>query len=216
MTSHRAVLFDLDGTLIDSVGLIFASFRHTLQVHRGKAPPDDVWLAGLGTPLWKQLEAFAETPQEVDDMVATYREYNFANHDRMVRPYPGTRDALTTLKARGYRLAVVTSKSRRGTERGLQICALAEFFAIVVAVDDVENPKPHAEPVLKALDLLDADPENTVFVGDSPHDMAAGRAANVRRAAALWGPFPRSDLEPHSPEFWLEHPTEITTLAATT
>ena len=216
MAPRSAILFDLDGTLIDSIELIFASYRHTLQVHRGTVPPDEVWLAGLGTPLWKQLEAFAETPTEIDEMVATYREFNFANHDRMVRPYPGTRGALATLKAHGHRLAVVTSKSRRGTERGLSVCGLAEFFEILVAVDDVENPKPHAEPVLKAMELLEAQPETTVFVGDSPHDMAAGRAAQVRRAAALWGPFPRSDLEPHAPEIWLEHPKEIATLAATT
>lgn len=205
-------LFDLDGTLIDSIALIMSSYRHTMLTHRGTAPDDAVWLAGLGTPLWEQFRRFTDDPREVDAMVVTYREHNLTHHDAMVRPYPGVREALATLADRGVRLGVVTSKTRAGTERGLARCRLDALFEVLVCADDVGRHKPHPEPVLTALRQLAAAPDGTVFIGDSPHDLAAGRAAGVRTAAALWGPFPRGDLEPHQPDHWLADPGAIVRL----
>jgi pyrophosphatase PpaX len=79
-----------------------------------------------------------------------------------------------------------------------------------VGADDVTRAKPDAEPVLAAMAALGADPATTVFVGDSPHDMAAGRAAGVRTAAVLWGPFRRDHLAPHAPDHWLDDPEALT------
>lgn len=207
--SYRTWLFDLDGTLLDSVDLILASYRHTLTVHRGAPPDDEVWLAGLGTPLWEQFRAFTEDRLEIDAMIATYREHNLAHHDAMVREYPGVKDAVGRLRATG-RLGVVTSKLHRGAERGLRALGMADWFEVVIGADDVERTKPHPEPVLTAVERLGADPATTVFVGDSPHDMASGRAAGVRTAAVLWGPFRRDHLAPHDPDHWLEHPADLT------
>jgi pyrophosphatase PpaX len=204
-----SVLFDLDGTLIDSVALILASYRHTLQTHRGTIPPDRVWLEGLGTPLRQQLARFADGPVELETMVGTYRAHNLAHHDRMVCAYDGIGAALGALSADGRRLAVVTSKLREGALRGLTRCGLERYFPVIVAADDTERHKPDPEPVRKALDLLEADPAATVFVGDSPHDLAAGRAAGVATAAALWGPFSRDSLAPWAPDLWLERPAEV-------
>src|SRR5262245_46391463 len=100
-------LFDLDGTLIDSVDLIMRSFQHTMLTHRGDAPPQEVWLRGLGTPLWNQLKEFTDDQAEIDAMVATYREFNHANHDVMVRRYPGLLEAIRQLKTDGRKLGVV-------------------------------------------------------------------------------------------------------------
>ena len=80
-------LFDLDGTLIDSIDLILRSYRHTLKTHRGFEPPDEIWMEGLGTPLWVQFRHWTDDPAELQAMVATYRDYNLAHHDAMVRPY---------------------------------------------------------------------------------------------------------------------------------
>lgn len=205
-------LFDLDGTLIDSVELIMSSYRHTMLEHRGTTLPDEFWLAGLGTPLWDQFRRITDDQDEVEAMVVTYREHNHRHHDGAVRPYPGVRDALNVLRRRGARLAVVTSKPRSGTLRGLRRCGLDGLFELLVCVDDVERAKPHPEPVHHALRALAAEREGAVFIGDSPHDMAAGRAAGVRTAAALWGPFPRRDLEPHRPDHWLTEPAAIAQL----
>lgn len=209
MEPWTAVLFDLDGTLIDSVALILSSYRHTLETHRGTALPDHYWLEGLGTPLRSQLARFADDPAEVDAMVATYRAHNLAHHDRMVCAYPGVAAALDTLAARGRRFGLVTSKLREGALRGLRHCGLDRHFPVIVAADDTVRHKPDPEPVRKAVALLQADPRSCVFVGDSPHDMAAGRGAGVMTAAALWGPFSRQQLEPHEPDRWLERPEEL-------
>lgn len=204
-------LFDLDGTLLDSIELIMASYRHTALTHTGSAPADDVWLAGLGTPLRAQLRHLSEDPDEIEAMAATYRDFNFANHDRMAQPYAGVVEAVRALATRG-RLGLVTSKLHYGAERGLRLAGLADVFDAVVGADDVTRAKPDPEPVLHAVGSLGGDPATTVFVGDSPHDMAAGRAAGVHTAAALWGPFPRATLEPHAPDYWLATPADLTRL----
>lgn len=208
----RTVLFDLDGTLIDSIELILSSYRHTLTVHRGATPPDDVWLAGLGTPLWVQFRQFTEDATEVDAMIATYREHNLAHHDAMVRPYPGVYEAVAALRRR-VRLGLVTSKLRAGALRGLRRVGMEDWFEVVIGADDVERHKPDPEPVERALTALGAAPSETMFVGDSPHDLMAGRAAGVRTAAVGWGPFPRAQLEACAPDHWIAEPAELGSLA---
>ena len=205
-------LFDLDGTLIDSIELILSSYRHTLARHRGSVPPDSVWLAGVGTPLRTQFRQFTEDPDEIEELVATYTEHNLANHDLLVRDYPGVLDAVRALAADGVRLGVVTSKKRRGAGLGLARCGFDGLFEVVVTADDVERHKPDQEPVTRAVELLGASPARTVFVGDSPHDLAAGRAAGVATAAVGWGPFPRETLEAKEPDFWVSEADQLTSL----
>jgi pyrophosphatase PpaX len=214
MGTVHTILFDLDGTLIDSVDLILRSYRHTLWSHRGAVVPDEIWLEGLGTPLRNQLRAVTDDPEEIERMVVTYRDFNFAHHDEMVRPFPGIIETISELKELGVVLGVVTSKARSGLKRGLNVSGLDRMFDVLVSMDDVERHKPDPEPVLKALEILGASADHTVFVGDSPHDMAAGRSAGVQTAAALWGPFPRATLEPHCPGYWLTAPTDIVALTA--
>lgn len=210
--SFSTFLFDLDGTLIDSVELILRSYRHTLQAHRGMVPPDELWLRGLGTPIRVQLRQWTEDPAEIEAMAATYSAYNLEHHDALVRPYDGIVNAVQRLKQAGKRLALVTSKVRSGAMRGLQRAALDAAFDVIVGADDVRNPKPHPEPVLAALEQLDAGPAEAVFIGDSRHDIESGRAAGVKTAAALWGPFDRLHLEDLDPDYWLERPADITLL----
>lgn len=209
MAPFSTFLFDLDGTLIDSVELIMSSFRHTMLTHRGAVPPDGDWRAGFGRPLRPQLARYARDADEVSRMTATYRAHNLEHHDRLVRPYPGVCAVVAELAARGARLGVVTSKNRPAAEQGLRHCGLDGYFDRLVTSDDVTEHKPHPAPVLEALARLEAGPAETVFIGDSPHDCRAGRAAGVSTAAALWGPFSRAALDPHGPDHWLERPEAI-------
>ncbi len=203
------MLFDLDGTLIDSVRLILDSYHHALQVH-GLAPRSDAhWLAGLGTPLRVQFSEWSNDPDQLNAMVLTYREYNFRHHDHRVSPYPGVPDMMRRLRAAGVRTALVTSKNREGAWRGLRVTGLDEGFDVVVGADDVKEPKPHPEPVHTALTRLGAPASDAVFVGDSVHDMASGRSAGVATAAVLWGPFNRADLDGTNPDHWLERPADL-------
>ena len=206
-------LFDLDGTLIDSIELILRSYRHTMRAHRGLEPPDEVWMQGLGTPLWVQFHHWTEDPAEIEAMVATYRVYNLEHHDDLVRPYEGVVAAVRDLRKNGKTLGLVTSKIREGALRGLQVAGLEDGFEVIVGADDVTHPKPHPEPVLKALERLGAPAADTVFIGDSRHDIECGRAAGVKTAAVLWGPFDRTHLADLVPDYWLERPEDLATLA---
>jgi pyrophosphatase PpaX len=210
-TGITTFLFDLDGTLIDSVDLILASYRHTMRAHGQELRDDRFWLTGLGTPLTAQFSRVSDDAAEVARMVATYRAFNLANHDQLVRPYAGVKEAVDALAARGT-LGVVTSKAHAAAERGLRLVGLDGRFPVIVGEDDVGRHKPDPTPVRRALELLGADPATAVFIGDSPHDMAAGRAAGTRTAAALWGPFSKSDLTPQAPDFWLSTPAALTAL----
>jgi len=213
MGSLSTYLFDLDGTLIDTTELIMSSFRHTMQTHLERVPPEAEWRAGFGTPLRPQLARYAEGNVELDALVVTYREYQWANHDRLVSTFPGVTEVLVELADRGAQLGVVTSKNRTGALHGLRHCGLDEFFEVLVSADDVAKHKPDPTPVVAALVRLGASSEDAVFIGDSPFDCMAGRAAGVSTAAALWGAFDRDILEPQAPDHWLECPEQVLRLA---
>ena len=212
MTPLRTFLFDLDGTLIDSVRLILDSYHHTLAAHGLPPRSDEEWLRGVGTPLSVQFAEWGEHRGMLDALIATYREYNLAHHDQMVTVYPGVVAAVEAIRASGRRTGLVTSKNRTGAVRGLTLAKLERMMDVLVCADEVVNPKPHAEPVEKAIALLEADPRTTIYVGDSIHDMQSGRAAGVRTGAALWGPFGRSHLEGAKPDYWLETPADLLAL----
>jgi pyrophosphatase PpaX len=142
-------------------------------------------------------------------MVLTYREYNFRHHDNRVTAYPGVSEMMRRLRAHGVRTGLVTSKNREGAWRGLRVTGLDDTVDIVIGADDVSEPKPHPEPVHAALKALGAVAAEAVFVGDSVHDMASGRAAGVATAAVLWGPFTRADLDATTPDHWLEKPADL-------
>lgn len=214
MPGYSTVLFDLDGTLIDSTELIMASFRHTMRTHLDAMPSESDWRAGFGTPLRPQLARFARDAADVEVMIETYRSYQRMHHDRLVSAFPDIVRVVERLAASEIPLAIVTSKNREATLHGLQHCGLSAYFDVVVSSDDVTQHKPEPAPVIEALARLDRPADGAVFIGDSPFDCLAGHAAGVSTAVALWGPFARADLEPHEPGHWLERPADILDLSA--
>jgi pyrophosphatase PpaX len=216
MPQLTTVLFDLDGTLIDSIRLILDSYHHTLKAHDLPPRADAHWLAGLGTPLLVQFRDWCHDPVQLEAMVATYREYNLSHHDAMVTAYPGVVEMVRTIHRAGFRTGLVTSKNRPGALRGLRLIGLEEMMELVIGADEVENPKPHPEPIELALRRLGELPERAIYVGDSIHDMESGRAARVRTGAVLWGPFDREHLAGTRPDHWLERPTDLLALLGIT
>jgi len=212
VTGIRAVLYDFDGTLADSTDLIMRCYRHTMATHLGSVPPDEDWLSGFGMTLESQLGRFARSTDEALAMLDTYRDYQNTIHDDLLRPFPGAAETVAELDRRGYRLAIVTSKHRRAAMRGIELCGIVSHFDVIVTPEDVREPKPHPEPVLFALDKLGVRAEEALFVGDSPHDVAAGRAAGTRTAAALWGPFGREALERAGPDALLHAQHDVLSL----
>lgn len=206
----NAVLFDLDGTLADTVEMILRCYRHTMRTHLGDPLPDERWLSTIGTPLRDQLRDFARSEDEARAMLDTYETHQRSIHDRHVRPFEGAVETVEELRRRDIPLAIVTSKRREMALRTLEACGLGPHFEVVVTASDVTAGKPDPEPVRKALEALDVTPDKSVlFVGDSPYDIRSGRSAGVRTAGALWGPYARSQLEDAGPDHLLESVTEV-------
>lgn len=188
LASLEAVLFDLDGTLIDSAGLILASMRHATAEVLGEALPDEVLMRNVGVPLHVQMAEFSE--HHADELLVAYRAHNAIVHDELLCDYPGTLVAVRRVAATGVRLGIVTSKSRPVAERGIERCGLGEPFEVLVAMEDTELHKPHPAPLLLAMERLGVRPERCAYVGDAAQDMLAARAAGVLAVAALWGVHP--------------------------
>jgi pyrophosphatase PpaX len=211
-TPLRAVLFDLDGTLIDSIGLIVDAMHYAFEGFDGEVPADCDWMAGIGTPLFKQLALYARSPEEFQMLRERYRAYQFMHHDSVVKEYPGTTLVLEELHARGLVMGIVTSKGDELARRGLELTGLARFVTAVVGADSVTRYKPEPEPVLFALEKLGVGAGEALMIGDSPHDISSGNAARVRTIGALWGPFTREQIAVAKPTFWMDSITELPAL----
>ncbi len=207
-SKHFAVLFDLDGTLLDSIGLLLECMEFAFA-GRAVVPSRELWTAGIGTPLRVQMRDFSVAEHEIESVVERYRTHQHANLERMTTLFPGAYDVVHTLRASGVKTGVVTSKGRGMTLRSLAHVGLADAFDIVVTADDTTRHKPDPLPVEHALYALELTPDRALFVGDSTHDMVSGRAAGTTTGAALWGPFSRGQLEVASPSYWLEDVAEV-------
>jgi pyrophosphatase PpaX len=183
---HPVVLFDLDGTLIDSGAIIVASMRHAATTVLGREIPDEQLKAAVGGPgLIAQMRALDEA--RVDELVEVYRAHNEPLHAEL-EPCAGIEDALRALRADGRRLGIVTAKRGATVRLAFDVLPqLEQFFEVVVGSDDTERHKPHPDPILLALDRLGATPGETAYVGDSPFDIAAAKAAGVTAIAVGWG-----------------------------
>lgn len=179
------VLFDLDGTLIDSGAIILASFRHATQTVLEREIPD-AELAALvgGSSIYEQMRAI--DAGQVDELVRVYREHNEPLHDDL-EAFEGIELVLGHLKREGRRLGIVTAKRRKTVDLAFAVLPLERYFDVVVTADTTERHKPHPDPVLAALDQLGAAPSEAAFVGDSPFDVGAGNAAGVFTVAVAWG-----------------------------
>src|SRR4051812_33710916 len=217
-TSRRmrpTILFDLDGTLIDSIELIINSARYAFEKNGRAWITDAEWSSGIGIPLPTMFMRYARDIAERDNLIAAYREYQLANHDRLVRCYDDVVETVRALRCSGHELAVVTSKAEWLAYRALALVGLATMLETVVGLDASTRHKPDPEPVRIALHRLDCRPEEALFVGDSVHDVLAGNAAGVVTVAATWGAFSRSDLEPGRPSHWLERISDLPKLVQT-
>ena len=209
MPTFQTVLFDLDGTLIDSVDLIVDSYHYVHEVHGLPARTRDEILAGIGTPLRSVFGKMTDDPAVIDSWIATYRVYNLEHHDQRVRAYDGAVEMVQRIKDSGIRLGLVTSKLRAGAQRGLTLVGLGDSMELIIGADDVINPKPHPEPVERALEQLGMTADSCLFVGDSHHDIHSGRAAGAWTAGVTWGPFDRAHLEQVAPDYVFDTPSAL-------
>lgn len=201
----KAVLFDFDGTLVDTTELIYQSLLRATGDVLGREYPREELLSGVGRPLPQQMEVLVgEDPEQtvlVERLMESYRYHNEAMHEDLIREFPGVEAALTRLHDVGVRTAVVTSKRRKSVEMALEsFPGLRDVTDVFVTMEDTTEHKPHPEPLLKGLELLGADPSESVYVGDSPHDVKAARAAGLKIVAVSWGAFSEEALRHAEPD----------------
>lgn len=199
MTTRSTILFDLDGTLIDSIDLIVDSYHHTFRSHGLPVATREELIDGIGTPLVAVFSRLSDDSDVINRWIATYRDYNLANHDTRVRAFPGVTDMVEQLHRTGRRLGIVTSKNHAGARRGLRLIGIEHLVSVVIGADDVTRHKPHPEPVERALAGFTAPATDAFFVGDSHHDIESGNAAGVTTVAVTWGPITRERLALASP-----------------
>ncbi len=201
----KAVLFDFDGTIANTIPHILASFQHATAEVLGEALPDAVLMHNVGIPLAQQMMELSEDDQDVADrLLVAYRTFNHATHDEMATLYPGSREVLSALQAHGMPMGVVTSKGTPMATRGLDLFDLQAFFEVVVTADDVPVHKPDPYPVVHAAGLLGIPVEATAYVGDSPHDMESARRAGAVAIGASWGVSDKKRLIASGAEFVLD------------
>jgi pyrophosphatase PpaX len=200
--AFKAVVFDLDGTLVDSVELITVSFQHAIREVLGREASREEAVQHVGTPLREQMLRIS--PEHADELVAVYRDFNHREHDRMLKLYDGILDLLNRLTRAGVKLGLVTSKSRATTQMAFDLTGIEVYFDATVCCDEAPGNKPSAEPILYCLAGLQADPQDSAYVGDSPADMQAARAAGVAAIGVSWGVFDTPALAAENPG-WLVH-----------
>jgi len=196
-----AALFDFDGTLVDTTEMIHQSMRHAASSVLGRDDiPREVLLANVGQPLPRQMELIDAGKAEL--LLEAYRRHHEEHHDDLIGEFPGIEESLARLRAAGIKVAVVTSKRRVSVEMALKnFPGLRDVVDRFVTLEDTTRHKPHPEPLLRGLELLGNVPrEQAVYVGDSPFDVEAAKAAGLTSVAVSWGAFSEETLRAAEPD----------------
>ena len=196
----RAALFDFDGTLVDTTELIYQSMRHATGEILGKDLPREILLANVGQPLPRQMELL--DAERAEALLESYRLHNEEHHDALIQEFPGVEASLARLRSAGVKVAVVTSKRRFSVRMALEsFPGLGEVVDRFVTMEDTTEHKPDPEPLLKGLEFLGGvPPEEAAYVGDSPFDVAAAKAAGTTSVAVSWGAFSEDTLREAAPD----------------
>jgi pyrophosphatase PpaX len=212
----RPLLFDLDGTLVDTIALLINSMEAAFE-GRTQRPTEGEWVALIGTPLPTMLRRWATSDEDVQTLTTKYRAYQLEHHDELTQPYPWVPETIRTLADAGHPMGIVTSKTVWLAERALDVTGMAPYFKSVVGIERTIRHKPEPDPVHTALDDLGitaSERPRSLFIGDSVHDLHSGNAAGVISVAALWGPSSRQTLGEARPQVWLNNIRDLPSVIA--
>ncbi len=185
MKKINTVLFDFDGTIMDTNDVILQSWQHTFRTVEGKERPAEDIIETFGEPLHVTMEKLL--PQiSVEEGSQIYRDFHYCNFIELIEVFPGILELLEELKARGYKTGIVTSRLWRTTEMGLKKYDMEQYFDAIVTCDDTDKHKPDPEPVNIALERLGSKPEEAIMVGDSMFDILCAKNAGVKAALVSW------------------------------
>lgn len=203
----KAVLFDLDGTLIDTNELIIESFKYTLKKHLNIEVDISELVMHFGEPLIDTLASYDKDNAHI--LMQTYRDYNETIHDEAAKEISGAKETLNELKTLGIKLGVVTSKRRSIAERGLKLFNLFDMMDVFITPEDTTKHKPDGEPVIKACEILDILPEEAIMVGDSHYDILCGKNAGAKSCLVKYTALPVDKIMEHNPDYTVEKINDI-------
>lgn len=208
---YTTLLWDIDGTLIDTTQLVAAGLDHVYRTFLGRTMPIDEIRAIIGTPLSEQVRVFGDPAQwgvTAFEMEAEFIRYweGRKHEERLIR---AAIDTLIAGKRQGRKTALVTSKNHAEIKNTLPRMGIAGFVDAIITADDVTIPKPDPEGVSLALHLLGSAASDALFIGDTVHDLRAGRSAGVARCAVTWGAAPRARLLAEDPEMVCDDPADL-------
>ncbi len=207
-----ALLWDLDGTILDSIDLIVEGADYAFAGREGPRPTRAEWQALIGTSLDSMLARWAIDVDDFTALRARYRQFQGQNHDRLVRLYPDVADLLRYMHARGHPMAIVSSKMEAGILRSMDHFGLTQLFERIVGTESTARHKPDPEPVRFALDALGVAPAHALYIGDSPHDSAAANAAGVSMVGVTWGAYTDDEIAAAGPSRRVSSAAEIAAL----
>ena len=209
MSKINTILFDYDGTLMDTHEIVLQSWQHTFKTLEGKERPEGPIIKSFGEPLTDTLERVL--PNAVEEAAAVYRDFHFEHFRELISLFPGMEALLITLKERGYKLGIVTSRYARSTMIGLEKYDVAKHFDAIVTCEQTTRHKPDPEPVLVALETIGAKAEETIMVGDTMLDIRCARGAGVRSVMVGWSMVVEDeDLNgPDAPDFVIRTADEL-------
>ncbi|WP_339252765.1 pyrophosphatase PpaX [Paenibacillus sp. FSL P2-0136] len=206
----ECVLFDLDGTIVNTNELIINSFMHALKENNLPALTREQIIPLMGTTLQQQLGAFSGLElKDIGVLERSYRSYNNAHHDELVQAFPYVNETMEELQRRGIKLGIVTTKIRPNTLKSLEMFDLLKYMETIVTVNDVTHPKPHPEPVLTAVANLGVDPAKTLMVGDSAVDIQSAKAAGVLVAGVAWSLKGEAVLRTYEPDYIIQEMKDL-------
>lgn len=207
----ECVLFDLDGTIVNTNELIISSFMHALKENNLPALTREEIIPHMGTTLQQQMSVFSGL-QDTSVLELSYRSYNYAHHDELIRSFPHVNETMEGLLSRGIKLGIVTTKIRPTTLKALEMFDLLKYMETIVTVNDVSQAKPHPEPVQTAVANLGVDPARTLMVGDSAVDIQSAKAAGVRVAAVAWSLKGEEMLRKYNPDYIIHDMKDLYTI----
>jgi len=198
----KAILFDLDGTIIDTNELILTSFNYVLNNYLGLNIRKEEIVESFGIPLKDVMDHYAK--ERAEELVDEYIRYSLESHDKYIKSYDHVEEGLLKLKNKGFKLAIVTSKRRGTALRGLNCFDLEKYFDVIITPEDSKKHKPDGEPVLKACEVLKVKPEETIMVGDSHNDILCGKNAGSKTCLVNYTALNVEKIKTHNPDFIID------------
>jgi pyrophosphatase PpaX len=210
------VLFDFDGTIMDTNEVVISSWQHAFTTLEGRPRPIREIMATMGEPISDTVKRIFPSG-DPDEIISLYRSHQYANYESMISLFPGVKDLLDELLARSVKMSIVTNRLRETTIRGLAKYNIESYFGSIVCYNDAPKNKPEPEPAWRALAELGSKPEDALFVGDSQNDILCGASAGIKTVRVAWAVATDEDHgdDATSPDYIIDTPADLLTLIGT-